>query len=132
MLSVLERPTAELPRNSSRHAGNALYRFQQARRSVTVDYATRDDFPQRKVHPQLAGSFVDLRSFARQASCQARSDVNLRLSRIYTEIRNCGALIHSHYDIYVCEEKFGFWKVVMQGTSRSFRELNTSRLSYTS
>jgi len=118
VLSTLERPTAGLPRNSSRHAGNALYRFQQARRLVTVDHATRDDFPQRKVHPRLAGSFVELRSFARQASSQSRTDGNLRLSRVNIEIRNCGALIHPHYDVYICEENFGFWKVVMQGLSR--------------
>jgi ubiquitin-protein ligase len=115
VFSVLERPAAVVPRFSSRHAGNALWRFQQARKSITVDRATRDDFPQRKSHPQLAGSFVELTSFARHASSQARADSNLRLSRIHTEIRNCGALGHPHYDIYICEENFGFWKIVMQG-----------------
>lgn len=28
VLPILERPTAELPRNSSRHLGNARYHFQ--------------------------------------------------------------------------------------------------------
>ncbi|KAJ8116748.1 hypothetical protein OPT61_g1881 [Boeremia exigua] len=118
VLSLLERPAAELPHSSSRHAGNPLYRFQQAKRSITIDQATRDRFPQRKVHPQLAGSFVELTNFARQVS-QARSDGNLRLSRIHTEMRNCGALTHPHYDIYICEENFGFWKIVMQGPPES-------------
>lgn len=115
VLSLLERPIAELPRSSSRHAGNALYRFQQAKSIVAVDHATHDEFPQRKVHPQLSSSFVELRSFARRGSTQARSDGNLRLSRIHTEIRNCGALVHPHYDIYICEENIGFWKIAMEG-----------------
>ena len=115
VLSVLERSAAVVPRFSLRHAGSALWRFQQAKKSITVDRATRDEFPQRKSHPQLAGSFVELTSFARHASSQARADSNMRLSRIHTEIRNCGALGHPHYEIYICEENFGFWKIVMQG-----------------
>ncbi|KAH6622099.1 hypothetical protein C7974DRAFT_216154 [Boeremia exigua] len=118
VLSLADRPVAVLPRISSRHAGNALYRFQKAKQSISVDHATRDEFPQRKVHPQLAGSFVELKSFARHAP-QARSDGNLRLSRIHSEIRTCGALVHPHYDIYICEENFGFWKIAMQGPPES-------------
>lgn len=81
VLSLVERPDADLPRNSSRHAGNALYRFQHAKKSLIVDRATRDQFPHRKVHPQLADSFVELKSSARNTSSQVRSDSNLRLSR---------------------------------------------------
>ncbi|KAF9695209.1 hypothetical protein EKO04_006853 [Ascochyta lentis] len=115
VLSLLERPIATLPRNASRHAGNALYRFQKAKNSVAIDQATRDEFPQRKPLPQLSESFVELKNFARRATSQVRSDSNLRTSRIHTELRNCGAFVHPHYDIYICEPNFGLWKIVMQG-----------------
>lgn len=115
VLSLLERPDISLPRSSSRHSGNALYRFQQAKKRVVVDHATQDQFPQRKAHPQLLEAFVELKNFARRTSSTQRSDGNLRLSRIHTEMRNCGALMHPHYDIYICEPNFGLWKVVMQG-----------------
>lgn len=42
VLSVLERSAAVVPRFSLRHAGSALWRFQQAKKSITVDRATRD------------------------------------------------------------------------------------------
>jgi hypothetical protein len=115
VLSLLERPVADLPRSSSRHSGNALYRFQQAKKSLIVDHAASDEFPQRKPLPQLAESFIELGTFARLASSQVRSDSNLRLSRIHTEMRNCGTLVHPHYDVYICEPNFGLWKIVMQG-----------------
>jgi hypothetical protein len=115
VLSLLERPDAVVPRTSSRHAGNALYRYQRAKKSLEVDSATRNNFPKRKELPQLAESFVELGQFARHVSSQIRSDSNLRLSRIHTEIRNCGAFVHPHYDIYICEPNFGLWKIVMQG-----------------
>lgn len=115
VLSQLERPIAALPRSSSRHARNALYRFEKAKKSLTVDRATRDEFPPRKALPQLSESFVELINFTRNAPSQVRSDSNLRLSRIHTEMRNCAALVHPHYDIYICEPNFGLWKIVMQG-----------------
>ncbi|KAF2996796.1 hypothetical protein E8E13_000636 [Curvularia kusanoi] len=118
VLSLLERPAVVLPHFASRHANSALWRFEQAKKSTTVDRATQDGFPPRKAHPQLASSFVELINFARNVS-QTRSDSNLRLSRIHTEIRTCGALVHPHYDVYICEENFGFWKIVMQGPPES-------------
>jgi hypothetical protein len=117
VLSLWERPAPELPVfSSSRLYTTDLYRFQKAKEWVEVDLATRDQFPKRKEHPQLAESFVELGHFARRASSQSRSDNNQRLSRIHTEMRNCGARPHPFYDIYICESNFGLWKVVMEGT----------------
>lgn len=115
VLSLLERPDAALPEISSRHARNALFRFQKARQDVVTDHVTQNQFPERKEHPQLAQSFIELGHFARQNSTQTRSDNNERISRIHTELRNCGARPHPFYDIYICEPNFGLWKVVMQG-----------------
>lgn len=39
--------------------------------------------------------------------------------------------MHPHHDIYICEENFGFWKVVMQGMSYCSDALNTSWLTRT-
>ncbi|KAF1351667.1 hypothetical protein EJ07DRAFT_168877 [Lizonia empirigonia] len=120
VLSQLERPIAALPRSSSRHARNALYRFEKAKKSLTVDHATRDEFPPRKALPQLSESFVELMNFTRNAPSQVRSDSNLRLSRIHTEMRNCAAFVHPYYDIYICEPNFGLWKIVMQGPPENY------------
>jgi hypothetical protein len=120
VLSLWERPAAGLPVfSSARSYTNNLFRFQKAKEWVEVDLATRDQFPHRKEHPQLAESFVELGRFARRATSQSRSDNSQRLSRIQTEIRNCGARPHPYYDIYICERNFGLGKIVMEGTFAS-------------
>jgi hypothetical protein len=120
VLSLWERPVAGLPVfSSARSYTTNLFRFQKAKDSVEVDLATRDQFPHRKEHPQLAEPFVELGRFARRASSQSRSDSSQRLSRIHTEMRNCGAHPHPYYDIYICERNFGLWKIVMEGTFTS-------------
>ncbi|KAF3049337.1 hypothetical protein E8E11_000526 [Didymella keratinophila] len=84
VLSILERPTAELPRNSSRHAGNSLYRFQQARRLVTIDHATRDSFPQRPPESTYAGG-----TFLTRVSSPPSTTLN---------INHHGRICHSIFD----------------------------------
>jgi hypothetical protein len=85
-----------------------------------VERVTPDICPERRQHPELEYSFVELGRFAKQAS-QSRTDSNVRQSRIHTEIRNSGANPHPHYDVYICESNMGLQKVVMQGTlKRSF------------
>jgi hypothetical protein len=117
---LCERPAAKLPVfSSARLYPTDLSRFQKGKKYVKVDLATHDQFPQRKEHPQLAESFVELGHFARRASPQSRSDSSQRLSRIHTEMRNCGARPHPFYDIYICECNFELWKVVMEGTFAS-------------
>ena len=104
-------------RNAFR-ANPSLYNFRMAGEEVEVEHVSRDIFPERKELPQLAEAFVELGSFAKHAS-QPRTDGNLRLSRIHTEIRNSGAHPHPDYDIYICEPNMGLWKVVMQGKQLS-------------
>ncbi|KAJ4348997.1 hypothetical protein N0V95_004994 [Ascochyta clinopodiicola] len=104
VLSLLERPAMTLPRT---------------KKSVAVDQATLDEFPQRKPLPQLSEPFVELKIFARHATSQVRADSNLRASRIHMELCNYGAFAHPHYDIYICEPNFGLWKIVMQGPPES-------------
>jgi uncharacterized protein YegL len=130
VLSVLERPDynsdADTDMNSDEPGPNHyrrqfrmspnLYTFREASWEVDVERVTPDSCPERKQHPELEYSFVELGRFAKQVS-QNRTDSNLRQSRIHTEIRNSGANPHSHYDIYLCESNMGLWKVVMQGMS---------------
>lgn len=39
--------------------------------------------------------------------------------RLLSELRNISANPHPHYDVYVSESNFGFWKVVMEGPPES-------------
>ncbi|KAH5558945.1 peptidylprolyl isomerase [Parastagonospora nodorum] len=100
------------------HVYPTLSRFRMANEEVIVEHVSKDDFTKRKEHPQLADEFVELGTFSKH-STQARTDGNLRLSRVHTEIRNSGAHKHPHYDIYINESNMAFWKVVMQGPPES-------------
>jgi uncharacterized protein YegL len=118
VLSSLERPDVH---DSSESNSQKLFRvlptrysFEQVGRDVVVQRVSRDHFPKRKEHPQLAEAFVELGKFAR-ISTQARTDGTSRLSRIQNEIRNSSAHLHPHYDVYICESNMALWKVVMQG-----------------
>jgi hypothetical protein len=131
VLSSLERPDPETNKQPYGHkqflANPSSYTFCQVGRHVQVQRVSRDVFPKRKQHPQLAEDFVELGAFAK-ASSQVRTDANLRLSRIHTEIRNSGAHSHPDYDIYICEPNMGLWKVVMQGRFLHWPSVLRSRL----
>ncbi|KAH7087509.1 hypothetical protein FB567DRAFT_346883 [Paraphoma chrysanthemicola] len=123
VLSSLERPETRSTSSSRSKESSSLRRFSKnpslnsfrlASYEVSVQRVSQDVFPKRKEHPQLSESFVELGTFAKH-SAQTRTDGNLRLSRIHSEIRNSGANPHPDYDIYICEPNMGFWKVVMQG-----------------
>jgi hypothetical protein len=62
---------------------------------------------------------MELSSFARYAP-QSRTDGNLRLSHIRTEIRSFGAHAYPDYDVYICDSNMAFWKIVMQGQIQLF------------
>jgi uncharacterized protein YegL len=125
VLSSLERPDIALPTIAKRLYSNPATYFKQAKHSVEVDVVTRDDFPLRKEHPLLSETYVELGRFARNFNIANRSDSNLRLARIHSEIRNSGAKVHPYYDIYICESNFSMWKIVVQGKWPSF----TAKLS---
>ena len=117
VLSLSERP--DMSTRGSRHllnyrANPNFYHFRAAGRVGKIEQVNRDDFPDRKKHPQLSESFVELGHFSKQASIN-RTDTSVRLSRIHGEIRNSGANPHPHYDIFICESNMGLWKIVMQG-----------------
>jgi hypothetical protein len=119
VLSLLERQ--DMARKDSFHlrkylANPGLYNFRTSAHMGKVERASRDEFPDRKKHPQLAESFVELGHFKKTPSAN-RTDGNMRLSRIHSEIRNSGAKPHPHYDIFICESNMGLWKIVMQGKS---------------
>jgi hypothetical protein len=61
--------------------------FRMANEEATVEHVSKDIFPKRKENPQLADEFVELGTFNKH-STQARTDGNLRHSRVHTEIRN--------------------------------------------
>ncbi|KAF2463700.1 uncharacterized protein BDR25DRAFT_245013 [Lindgomyces ingoldianus] len=115
VLSIHERPDVVLPSLSRQLLYNPQIRFQHAKSLVTIDQVTRDIFPKRKEHPGLSNSFVELGKLSTTFKIENRTDNNLRLSRIHSEIRNSAAKIHPHYDVYICEPNFGLWKIVMQG-----------------
>ena len=119
VLSLFERP--DKSPNGSVHLRNYLanpgyYSFRMAEYMGKVEEVSRDKFPDRKQHPQLAESFVELGLFNRSPST-SRTNSNVRLSRIHNEIRNSGAKPHPHYDIFICESNMGLWKIVLQGMS---------------
>ncbi|EAT77244.1 peptidylprolyl isomerase [Parastagonospora nodorum] len=122
VLSSLERPepveSAHRRFRDAFHAYPTQSNFLKAGAEVSVERVSQDIYPKRKDHPQLAEEFVELGTFAKQ-STQARTDGNLRLNRLHTEIRNSGAHAHSDYDVYINESNMAFWKVVMQGPPES-------------
>lgn len=88
--------------------------------SKVPEVVTSEIFPQRRVHPNMDDSFVQLSSWStkalqNQGTVNTHSDANLRTSRILTEIRNILANPHPHYDIYVSETNMSFWKIIVQG-----------------
>ena len=119
VLALSERP--DMSHKGSIHRRTYLtnpgpINFSLAERIGRVQQVSRDEFPDRKKHPQLAESFVELGQFSRSSSIN-RTDSNVRLSRIHNEIRNSGAKPHPHYDVFICESNMGLWKIVMQGRS---------------
>ncbi|KAH5067630.1 peptidylprolyl isomerase [Parastagonospora nodorum] len=109
VLSSLERPEPKALDSDNEdahcyreafHIFPSLGYFRMANEEVTVEHISKDIFPKRKENPQLADEFVELGTFNKH-STQARTDGNLRLSRVHTEIRNSGAHTHPHYDIYI-------------------------------
>ncbi|KAJ4303176.1 hypothetical protein N0V90_002069 [Kalmusia sp. IMI 367209] len=115
VLSILERPNILLPQ-FGRGYNNPTQRLGKAISRVKVDVVNRDSFPQRKEHPLLSESYLELGRFENGGfRIASRFDTNMRLARIRNEIRNSGAKNHPHYDIYICESNFAMWKIVMQG-----------------
>jgi hypothetical protein len=119
VLSGLERPDSQVNSESSSQKRFRIsptrYNFDRVSEGVTVQRVSRDEFPMRKEHPQLAEAFIKLGNFSRQSTL-ARTDGNSRLSRIHTEICNSGAYAHPDYDIYICESNMALWKIIMQGS----------------
>ncbi|KAG4437405.1 hypothetical protein IFR05_007130 [Cadophora sp. M221] len=118
VLNQLERPDIILPRQAHSLAFDPILRFAFARDKAVPEIVTSDIFPQRRVHPNINDSFVQLSSLstkAQEGPVNTHSDANLRTSRILTEIRNIVANPHPHYDIYVSEANMSFWKIVIQG-----------------
>ncbi|KAH8659259.1 hypothetical protein BGZ60DRAFT_544304 [Tricladium varicosporioides] len=125
VLNQMERPAITLPKEAYAHPYDKnlyVWRFVFSRHkavSQNPEIVTRDVFPQRKKHPNLADTFVQLASLTTNAtnssSVTAHTDSNLRSSRIMSEMRQIVANPHPYYDIYVSESNMSFWKVVMQG-----------------
>ncbi|KAL6704640.1 hypothetical protein ACN47E_008037 [Coniothyrium glycines] len=130
VLSLLERPEAvsrdeDVSRMISQFRRRPnLHNFNRLASRVVIQRVTEDSFPQRKQHPELSKSFIELGSFAKHAAPH-HSNRNVRVNRIQAEIRNSGANPHPDYDIYICEPNMGLWKVVMQGPSGSSYEGGT-------
>jgi hypothetical protein len=102
VLSQLERPDIVLPNQARRYLAVPSLRFNSTKSKARVNRVTRDEFPERKDHPGLSEVYVELGQFARVSSVANRSNGNLRLSRIHNEIRNSGAKVPPHYDVYIC------------------------------
>ncbi|KAH7403530.1 hypothetical protein BKA64DRAFT_669265 [Cadophora sp. MPI-SDFR-AT-0126] len=120
VLSQLERPPIVIPSQSQSHPYDLYLRFAFAKDKAVPEIVTSEIFPQRRVHPNINDSFVQLSSLSKnalqgQGSVNTHSDANLRTSRILTEIRNILANPHPHYDIYVSETNMSFWKIIVQG-----------------
>jgi len=100
------------------HSG--LVNFAQAAPYVKVDFVTRDHFPARKSHENLADTFVHIGVMERSTGLAALQTVpSTRSRRLLTEIRDLAAHPHPSYDVYVSESNMGFWKVVLKGPPES-------------
>ncbi|KAE9993630.1 hypothetical protein EG327_004151 [Venturia inaequalis] len=120
VLSQLERDTAAIvsKRNACRLAGssNPASRFYSATGYADAEPLSKDLFPNRKEHPHLQDSFVELVPSSRRGFGPAtRVGSNLRSSRLLGEIQSIAANPHPHMDVYVSEQDMSFWKIVMQG-----------------
>jgi ubiquitin-protein ligase len=124
VLSIHERPPIARPVMASLlTSGNVTFAASQA----TADEVTRDNFPVRKLHPNLDDQFVRIDALGRVSRSVVATSINenslskpiLRQRRILSEIRNLASNPHPSYDVYVSESNMGFWKVVMSGPSES-------------
>ncbi|KAF2866573.1 hypothetical protein BDV95DRAFT_203345 [Massariosphaeria phaeospora] len=120
VLSQLERPVVALPIQATAHMNDPVFRFHMASFGIfNIDEVTPDSFPRRREHPKLSESFTEIRHIARTSDMGKRTDGNPRTRRILSEIRNCSAKDHPHYDIYICDSTMNVWKIVMQGPPES-------------
>jgi ubiquitin-protein ligase len=103
--------------------------FKRAIEIVYPEVVTEDEFPQRKKHQSLDGTFVELKAVSRNRLNQGeqqQASASMRIAhRILTEMQHIVANPHPHYDVYVNEENMAFWKVVMQGPPGSVYESGT-------
>ena len=150
VLSLLERPVATPPQGVPQAlAGPAggpapceisVLEFRRAQDLAIPEVVTPDDFPERRKHPNLTGSFVELKALSRSRLLQGNGEVaggtptqqqrsapaSSRIShRILTEMQHIATNPHPYYDVYVSEANMAFWKVVMQGPPGSPYEQGT-------
>ncbi|KAL1608137.1 hypothetical protein SLS60_003076 [Paraconiothyrium brasiliense] len=116
VLSLSERPDIVVPQLGRSVNLDRLY---HAISAVREDVINRDICPQRREHPLMFESYVELGNLADvgvgRFNMASRSNLGMRLARIHNEIRNSAAKAHPHYDIYVCESNMAMWKIIMQG-----------------
>lgn len=118
VLSQTERPPPDLIGTSmQRHS--ALNAFYTIRARATFTVVTQDVYPQRKQHPRLEDTFVELANHIRPNAANNFSLPTLRASRLLVEMREIAASPHPKYDCYVSEADMFFWKVIMEGVSSS-------------
>ncbi|EPS39856.1 hypothetical protein H072_6232 [Dactylellina haptotyla CBS 200.50] len=94
-------------------------------RFATATSCSRDSYPQRREHPNMNHTFTKIEYLDetgqqnRRESNNRAPRSNLHTARVLSEIRRIALNPHPYYDVYVCDENMGFWKVIMQGPSQS-------------
>jgi ubiquitin-protein ligase len=124
VLSIHERPPVVPPVIAPLLTAGS---FTFAGTHAVPNAATRDDFPVRKPHPNLADQFVRINSIERRTretnpqmgNATSTNKPTLRQRRIRTEIQHMADNPHPSYDVYVSESNMGFWKVVLSGPAES-------------
>lgn len=124
VLSIHERPPVPQPVIAPLLT---QFSFTLAKYRSIPDESTRDNFPARKLHPNLGDQFVRINSFERNNRNTTTPLVHVtsanksafRQRRLLTEIQCIAANPHPSYDVYVSESNMGFWKVVLSGPAES-------------
>ena len=116
VLSLTDREDIVLP--SSRR-GTALSRFNRALHDARPETVTKDVYPKRRAHPNMADDVIELAAAKRMASGSRAGGNMLRNARLLTEIQGVIANPHPSYDVYISERDISFWKIVLQGPGGS-------------
>ncbi|KAI4727940.1 hypothetical protein E4T49_04269 [Aureobasidium sp. EXF-10728] len=114
VLSQTERPPQDLT-DAGLQRRSALNNFFTMRARAEFTVVTQDVYPQRKEHPRLSDTFIELANRVRPNASNNFAMPTLRASRLLFEMGDMAASPHPKYDCYVSEADMFFWKVIIEG-----------------
>lgn len=130
-LSLMERPAPTLPTEYPRDRIAFIGKYWRACQKARFTVVNEHTFPERKTHPNLLDSFIQLTDMPTNrppapATGSGSTRSNLRTSRLMNEIRATASNgAHPKYDVYVSESDMSFWKVRILEPSCTYGEFAT-------